>query len=87
MSGAQLIDSCAAVADYRQVTLAPMGSVLGGYPVIAQPRCAPWRSKQQFSAETPESFADLLAGLEDFADPVVDGSAVLLTWNPIVRAW
>ena len=38
MSGAQLIDSCSAVANYRRATLAPLGEVLDGYPVIAQPR-------------------------------------------------
>lgn len=87
MSGAQLIDACSAVANYRRATLVPLGEVLGGYPVIAQPRWAPWRNKQQLQAETPESFAELLAGLGEFADLVLDGSAALLTWNPTARAW
>ena len=87
MSGAQLIDACSAVANYRRATPVPLGEVLGGYPVIAQPRWAPWRNRQQLQAETPESFAELLAGLEEFADPLLDGSAALLTWNPTARTW
>ena len=53
--------------------------MLDGYPAIAQPRWAPWRNKQHLQAETPESFCELLAGLGEFADPVLDGSAALLT--------
>ena len=87
LPGAQLVASTRLVADYRQATLTPLRAVLDGYGVVAQPRWAAWRTKQKLEEEAPERIDDLVDSLVEFADPILDGTAETLTWEPIARTW
>lgn len=60
------------VADHRQTPIELLSSVLDSHAAIAQPRWQAWRRKQQLT-NTPEQFADLLAVVTNFADPVLQG--------------
>ena len=37
--------------------------------------------------EAPERIDDLIASLADFADPILDGTAEPLIWDPTSRSW
>ena len=60
------------VANHRQTTLEPLSVVLDGYEELAQQRWAAWRRKHQL-ARFPESFAELLGDVTQFADPYLSG--------------
>lgn len=87
MLGSVLVESCSTVASYRGATLVPLGVALDGFPLVAQQKWSAWRTKQKLQAETPEQISDLVADLEAFADPVLDGDAVHGTWDPSTRGW
>ena len=87
LPGAQLVASTRLVADYRLATLAPLRDVLDGYGSVAQPRWAAWRTKQKLDDEAPEHIDEIVDSLVEFADPVLDGTAESLTWDPTSRAW
>lgn len=76
-----------AVASYRRVALEPLAPLLTQMPDLAQRKWAVWRRKQRLESSTPERFRDLLAECARFADPVLDGSAEGLAWEPAQRTW
>jgi len=72
-----------AVAQHRQVTLGPLTSVTDGYGVIAQNRWRAWPRKNKLDADCHEDFANQLADVLAFVDPIFtrfvpDES----TWDP-----
>lgn len=76
------------VANYRHVELSSLGDALVGYPEIGQPRWAVWRRKLQLTDSLPASFADALAALETFAEPILNGSVDdYASWDPVQRNW
>jgi hypothetical protein len=87
LPGTQLVASTRLVADYRLATLAPLRTVLDGYGGVAQARWAPWRTKQKLEDEAPERIDDLIVALVEFADPILDGTADTLTWEPTESTW
>lgn len=60
------------VADHRGVPIRPLRQVLDGYGELAQSRWAAWRRKQALDGMLPQRFADVLALVIRFADPVLD---------------
>lgn len=76
-----------AVAHYRRVELAPLADELDGYATSAQTRWATWRRGQRLDDRLPESFADVLAEVVAFADPVLRGEVTEYTWDPARSAW
>jgi hypothetical protein len=60
------------VAEYRHVSIAPLGEALVGYSQIAQPRWSAWRRKQRLTDSTPEQFADVIDRVLEFAEPVLE---------------
>lgn len=74
------------VAGYRHVSMRPMTVTLAGYAERAQERWAQWRLNHDFST-LPESFADVLAAVTMFADPILTDATHGTTWNPLVGSW
>ena len=88
MNGATLHASLNRVAQYRKLALAPLASVLAGYPEIAQTRWAAWLKKQRLEATIPTEFSVVLDNVISFADPIISGQARDLgSWNPVQRRW
>lgn len=54
---------------------------------IAQSRRSAWRRKQRLTGSTPENFQALLDEVEEFADPILNGPANGLAWQPSARTW
>lgn len=75
------------VAAHRSVVLEPLAVVLAGYPALAQARWLAWRRKQHLEDRLPPAFADLMAAVAGFADPVLTGAVAGHTWDPGGREW
>ena len=72
-----------AVAEHRQVTLRPLAVVTDGYDAIAQNKWRAWRRKNKLDTDCHEDFANQLADVLEFVDPIFtrlvpDES----TWDP-----
>jgi len=88
VNGATLHASLNRVAQYRKLALAPLASVLAGYPEIAQTRWAAWLKKQRLEATIPTEFSVVLDNVISFADPIISGQARALgSWDPVQRRW
>ncbi|MGI5950903.1 MAG: nucleotidyl transferase AbiEii/AbiGii toxin family protein [Brooklawnia sp.] len=74
------------VAAYRKVTLTPLLPALAPMGQQAQQKYRAWRNRSHREDELPEVFADVLAAVAGFADPVLSGSAKG-QWNPASRTW
>lgn len=86
LAAADLRAEITTVAAHREVELQPLRVVLDGYEAIGQTRYAAWRRKNRRD-ELPDQFADLLAAVFDFADPVVSDGVGDVTWRPDRRVW
>lgn len=74
------------VAHHRSVALHPMGSVLAGYSVLAQPKWEAWRQRLSL-VELPEEFASVLDPIVAFIDPILETFDVEHRWNPSSQEW
>lgn len=74
------------VAEYRKVVLAPLLPALAPMGKRAQPKYRAWRQRSHREAELPAAFADVLAVVASFADPVLS-AVTTARWNPRLRTW
>lgn len=74
------------VAEYRNVTLAPLLPALAPMGERAQQKYRAWRTRSGREDELPEVFVDVLAAVARFADPVLS-TATKGRWNPHLSAW
>ena len=82
----ELHEAIDVVAGHRNAELALLADALDGYAELAQAAWTQWRRRSK-SDHLPERFADVLATVIVFADPVLAGTASGLTWNPNAAAW
>jgi hypothetical protein len=74
------------VAAHRGVELNILELVLDGYEALARTRWSAWRRRNRRD-ELPAGFADVLAAVRAFADPVLYGQVVDGVWRPDRRIW
>ena len=82
----ELREAIDVVARHRSAELTPLADALDGYAELAQAAWAQWRRRSN-SDHLPERFADVLAAVIAFADPVLSGAAAGVIWNPNIAAW
>lgn len=88
VNGATLRSSLDRVAQYRQLALEPLTSVLVGYSEIAQTRWAAWLRKQRLEAGFPIQLSEVLDYIVAFSDPIISRRAGDLgAWDPAQRRW
>ncbi|WOQ18107.1 nucleotidyl transferase AbiEii/AbiGii toxin family protein [Raineyella sp. W15-4] len=87
LSGDVMMQSLTAVADHRQVGLAPLATMLDGMVDGAQRKWEVWRRKQRLEPATPEDFQVLLDACSDFADPALRQEVAGLRWSSTSRRW
>jgi predicted nucleotidyltransferase component of viral defense system len=75
-----------AVADHRGRSLTPLNEVLNTLPEARQ---EPWAALRERLGATglPESFADVVAGVIEFIDPLLDDHTDGTQWTPSTRRW
>jgi len=77
-----------ATAAYRQVTLAPLSSVLGALPTTRQSAYQAFRKRLGVDgASLPATFSEVVAAVVAFVDPLVSSQAATVTWQPATRHW
>jgi Nucleotidyl transferase AbiEii toxin, Type IV TA system len=74
------------VARYRGARLAPLAEVLEGYAEFAEGGWSGWHRRSN-ADHLPEQFAEVLAAVIEFADPILSGSEDGTVWTPGVGAW
>jgi len=87
IDGARQRRSTVTVAAHRSVTIEPLAEALAGFAEYAQSRWANWVRKQRLDDRLPADFANLLAEIRRFADPVLSDEVEGRTWDPAERTW
>lgn len=83
----ELRESLNVVADYRGAELRTLLPALEGMPDLAQSRWMAWRRRQAQGDLLPATFAETLAVVAAFVDPILDSQAADPTWDPRRRSW
>ena len=76
-----------AVAGHRTIELSAVTQTLKGMAVIAQAKWGRWRGDQANADDLPASFADAIAIVGRFIDPLIQGIGSDLEWEPITGTW
>lgn len=71
----KLLAAARAVADYRNVTLAPIGNVVAGYGEVGQLKWAAWRQKERLESVCEENLDDQMMRVAAILDPIFDNGA------------
>lgn len=66
----KLLDSARAVANYRNVSLAPIGPAVEGYGEVGQAKWAAWRKKEQLESICEENLDDQMVRIAAVLDPI-----------------
>jgi hypothetical protein len=75
------------VAEFRRVAPTSLRDTLEGYAVLAQTRWAAWVRRQRLLDRLPMEFAEVLAEVQGFADPILMRQARNGSWDPIAKVW
>ena len=86
VDAAEFRASVKTVAEYRNVAFTPLLPALAPMRDWAQRRWRAWRTRSHREHELPGAFADVLAAVAGFADPVLSETAVG-QWNPSAKSW
>jgi len=86
VGAAEFRASVETVAEYRHVAFTPLLPALAPMGEWAQQRWRAWRTRSHREHELPEAFADVLAAVAGFADPVLSETAVG-QWSPSAKSW
>jgi hypothetical protein len=87
VAAADVIRAMGEVAAYRKAPLVSLSETLVGLAPIAQRRWAIWSRTQGLAAKLPPSFAEVLAAVTAFAQPLLADKVTSGTWNPRLRRW
>lgn len=66
----KLLAAVRAVADYRNVTLTPIGPAVAGYGEVGQAKWAAWRKKERLESVCEENLDDQMVRVAAILDPV-----------------
>lgn len=88
LDGHELSDALTATAGHRAIRLRPLSSAITDLPTRRQAPYTAWLRRQGSSAaHHPTRFADVVAAVTAFADPLLTGAARQLTWEPHAMSW
>lgn len=84
----QLGQAVIAVADHRRAELVPLDTELSGFADLGQAGWTGWLNRNAMADDLPGSFAEVLAAVATFADPVLAGTAGDGDhWDPPAARW
>lgn len=87
IDGEMLAGSLNVVAEARQATRQTLASATAGFATLAQGKWAAWLRKQKLTDRLPLDFAELLAAVVAFVDPVLEGLPPGMTWDQNASRW
>jgi len=86
VDAAEFRTSLETVAEYRKVMLTTLLPALAPMGEQAQQKYRVWRTRSHREDELPEAFADILAAVAGFSDPVLAATATG-RWMPAAKTW
>lgn len=88
LDGHELTAALTATAKHRGIPLRPLTSSITDLRERRQSSYAAWRRRQGTAASGyPDQFSQVVAVVTAFADPLLTGEAVRLSWHPKLRIW
>jgi len=87
IEGRVLAESLGAVAEARLATPRTLAAATAGFALLAQSQWAAWVRKQKLTDQVPLDFALVVSAVVAFVDPVLDGRAAELVWEPLGSQW
>jgi predicted nucleotidyltransferase component of viral defense system len=88
LDGETLTTALRNTASHRGIQLRRLSEAISDLPTRRQASYTAWRRRQGSAAENhPARFADLVATVTAFADPLAIGAAHDRTWDPAARSW
>jgi hypothetical protein len=88
LNGDELTTALHNTANHRGIELRPLSEAISDLPTRRQAPYTAWRRRQGRAAEShPEAFAELVATVIAFADPLAADEAQGRTWHPDDKAW
>jgi Nucleotidyl transferase AbiEii toxin, Type IV TA system len=86
--GADLAKAVGRTAAHRSLSLRPLTGHVRELPRLRARAYTDWRKKQGPDGDAyPDDFAEVVAGVITFADPLLTGAVAGANWDPGVRAW
>ncbi|MDO5618126.1 nucleotidyl transferase AbiEii/AbiGii toxin family protein [Kocuria sp.] len=83
-----LRDALAATAEFRATALIPLERAADGLGELRDSTYAAYRKGLgEVGGSLPSQFADTVAAVAGFVDPVLSGLEAEALWNPVERAW
>jgi predicted nucleotidyltransferase component of viral defense system len=88
LDGDELTTALHNTANHRGIQLRPLSDAISDLPTRRQASYTAWRRRQGDAARShPEDFAELVATVTAFADPLATDAAPGHTWLPSEKVW
>jgi Nucleotidyl transferase AbiEii toxin, Type IV TA system len=88
LDGDELTRALHNTAGHRGIQLRPLSESISDLGTRRQASYTAWRRRQGSAAENhPATFADIVATVTTFADPLASGAARGRTWDPATGTW
>lgn len=87
VGAAELAAAVRATGRHRQSDLRPLRSVLVTLGTARQSDWARFVQRSGLAHEVPAEYAEVIAAIADFADPILGGERTAGEWDPGARAW
>ncbi|WP_262058998.1 nucleotidyl transferase AbiEii/AbiGii toxin family protein [Streptomyces sp. STR69] len=88
LDGQELTTALTATAAHRGITLKPLSTAISDLGERRQTSYTAWRRRQGLAATGyPERFTDIVRQVTAFADTLLNGEALTLTWSSATLMW
>ncbi len=87
VSGPELLAAMRSTSEYRQSTLRSLAGLLDRLGLERQSQWSAYMARSGLAGLLPASYADAIATVISFADPVLTGMAASASWDPAAGSW
>jgi hypothetical protein len=87
VSGLELMTAIRFTSEHRQSTLQPLAGLLNRLGLERQSQWSAYMARSGLAGLLPASYADAIATVIAFADPVLTGMAASVSWDPAAGSW
>ena len=85
--GSELLTALRATAAHRQSTLRALAGLLDGLGPARQPSWSAYLARNGLTGLLPADYAEAIAAVVSFADPVLSGGVASAVWDPVTASW
>lgn len=87
VSAAELLTALQATATHRQSTLRPLAGLSGQLGDARQSSWTAYLARSGLAGLLPAGYAEAIAEVARFADPVLTGAVTSAAWDPVEKTW